>query len=83
MDTQATIHKIYAEVGSRSSQDFGIKVGSDLFSSLASAGKIKKVKFDIMGTKLFECELPAYDGIYAVSLDWEMDPNEFKLGSTT
>jgi hypothetical protein len=81
MDTVSVIKKIDTEVASRSSKDFGVKVGEKLFLALVQAGKIKKAKFGVMGTSLFECELPAYDGVYAVTLDWEIGDDEFAVGT--
>jgi len=74
------IQKIDAEIKTRSSEDFGIKVGEELFKSLVKAGKIKGAMFSIKGTSLFEMELPAYDSCYAVFLDMDMDEAAFEVG---
>lgn len=81
MDTASIIKKIDAEIASRSSKDFGVKVGEKLFSALVKDGKIKKAKFGVMGTSLYECEFPAYDGAYAVTPDWEIGDEEFAVGT--
>ena len=81
MNTDNIIKEIDTMVASRSSENFGIKVGEKVFSALIRCGKIKKAKFGIMGTKLFDCELLAYDGKYAVTLDWELADDEFVVGT--
>ncbi len=80
MDTEGIIKRIDTEIASRSSKNFGVKVGEALFSALVQAGKIQKATFGVMGTSLFECELNAYDGEYAVTLDWDLDDDEFAVG---
>ncbi len=80
MNINKEIQKIDAEINTRSSKNFGIKAGEVLFKELVKAGKIKDTMFGIMGTSLFEIELPAYDGLYAVSLSMEMDETAFEVG---
>ena len=80
MNIDDKIQKIDAEIKTRSSKNFGIKVGEELFKALVKAGKIKGARFSVMGTSLFEMELPAYDSSYAVFLDIEMNEAAFEVG---
>ena len=45
MDIATIINAIDAEISTRSSDRFGIKVGGELYKELAKAGKIKKATF--------------------------------------
>ena len=81
MTIDKIIADIDAQIATRTSGDFGIKVGNALFSALIKAGKIKKAKFGVMGTGLFECEFPAYDGKYVVTPDWEFPDDAFAVGT--
>ena len=80
MDLGAIIQQIDTEIASRSSPDFGIKVGDELFKQLAAQGHIKKATFTVMGTGLFPMEWPAYKGKHAITPDWEMDDHGFVVG---
>lgn len=81
MNITQKIADIDAEVNKRATPDFGIRFGSDLYRELIRAGKIKKARFSIMGKGLFEEELPAYNGRYAASHDWELGDEDFEVGT--
>lgn len=81
MNIDQKIADIDAEVAKRTSPNFGIKFGSDLYLALIQAGKIKKAKFSILGTGAFEMEMPAYDGKYAAWNEWEIEGDDFEVGT--
>ncbi len=81
MDSAKIIAEIDAQIASRSSSNFGIKVGQDLYVELDKAGRIKKAKFGVLGTKLWEHDALAYDGKYAISYDWELGNDKFVVGT--
>lgn len=69
-----------AEVATRTSPDFGIKVGRELFDHLVKQGKITKETFSVSGSGAFPMELPAYDGKHYVLDDWELGERDFRVG---
>jgi hypothetical protein len=83
MDVKEVAKSIDSEIASRSSDRFGIKVGSALFSALAEDRLITLEKFSIMGSGLYEHELPAYQGRYVVTIDYDMDEYGFAVGTPT
>ncbi len=70
-----------AVVAMRTTPDFGIKVGGELFDHLVKTGKITKKTFSVFGTGAFPLELPAYDGKHYVLDDWELGEREFQVGT--
>lgn len=81
MNITQKIADIDAEVAKRTSPDFGIKFGSDLYRALIREGKITKATFSIMGTGAFKMEMPAYDGKYAAWDEWEIGEEDFSVGT--
>lgn len=72
--------ELAAEVATRTSPDFGIKVGRELFDHLVKEGKITKETFSVLGSGAFPVELPAYDKKHYVFDDWELGERDFKVG---
>jgi hypothetical protein len=80
VDIAIITNQIDQEISTRTSDGFGIKVGSALYNALVKAGKIKKATFSAWGTGAFAEELPAYNGKYFVFSDWELGDRDFKVG---
>jgi len=81
LDIAIISKQIDAEISSRSSNKFGIKVGGELYKELAKAGKIKKVTFSAFGTGAFPEKLPAYDGKIFIYVDWELPDDAYVVGT--
>lgn len=81
MDINQKIAAIDAEIEKRSSPNFGIKFGVDLYRALAREGKITKATFSVFGTGAFPMEMPAYKGKYAAWDDWEIGDEDFSVGN--
>lgn len=82
MDITIITDAIDAEILRRSSDKFGIKVGWELYKELAMAGKIKLREFSAFGTGAFPVDLPAYNGKYFISLDWDLNDYECIIGDS-
>ena len=80
MDIKERIAAIDAEIATRKTQNFGITVGMDLYRALIHAGKIKKAAFTVAGTGVWPMSLPAYNGRYFISEDWELGAEQFTVG---
>jgi len=80
MDIDQIIQAIDDEIATRPSRNFGIKVGNELFKALAAQGHVENAVFSVMGSGLFEMELPTYKGKHALTLDWEMEDYAFLVG---
>ncbi|WFS69558.1 hypothetical protein CFBP4996_26565 (plasmid) [Agrobacterium leguminum] len=83
MPINEIIAEIEAQIASRPTNKFGIKVGSELYKELAKAGKVQWKTFTMEGTGLFPIDLPAYmhgNWGYATTVDWEMGDYDYKVG---
>ncbi len=80
MDITTIINAIDAEISTRSSDRFGIKVGGELYKELAKAGNIKLATLAAFGTGAFPEKLPAYAGKYFIFHDWELGDYEYAVG---
>ena len=83
MPIDTIIGLIDAEIGTRTSNKFGIKLGGALHKELMRVGKIQWRTFTMEGTGLFPIDLPAYlhdNWGYAATVDWGLDDYEFKVG---
>ena len=54
MDIAEKVKMIDAEIASRTSRNFGIMMGRQLFLDLARIGKIKKTQFGVMGSETLQ-----------------------------
>lgn len=81
MDINAIKAAIDNEISKRTSDNFGIKVGGEIYKELDKAGFIKMATFSAWGTGAFPQELPAYEGKYYIFHDWELDDYAFKVGA--
>ncbi|WP_417834943.1 hypothetical protein [Thalassospira xiamenensis] len=80
MDVREIVKSLDSEIAARTSDRFGIKMGYALMKALAEDGLVTLEKFSIMGSGVFEHELPTYKRKYAVTIDYDMADYDFALG---
>lgn len=81
MDIAEIKTKIDAEVSKRNSNEFGIRVGGELYKELAKSDLIKWVPFSLWGTGAFTEHLPAYEGKHFIFHDWRLADYAFEVGT--
>lgn len=75
------INAIDSEIATRPNDKFGISFSLDLFNTLARAKKIRMATFSAFGTGAFPEDLPAYDGKYFASINFDFNGLEYKVGT--
>ena len=80
MNIATVVEQIDAQISTRSSHRFGIKMGGALYRKLFATGDVTIEKFGVAGTNFFVQDCPDYKKKYAVYMDPNMPPNDFEVG---
>jgi hypothetical protein len=81
MDIDKIKSSIDAEISTRSSNKFGIKLGGELYEKFEKAGIIKMATFSAEGSGVLSETHPAYNGKYFVIRDFDLDDYAYEVGT--